>query len=261
MRGTKNPDLAAIRALRRTWWSPTRRRTASSTYAGSRSPASGSWVTDIETVPAGGRHVRAALRRRARLGPPGLAGRGPRAAGAAPLPPVTRQGRDRDLARPVDGGRLGERSPVTWCAGSAGRTSTPSAADRYPHVELADLDGAGADVVLLPDEPYVFTAEDGPEAFARTPTELVSGRLLTWYGPSLVERLASPDPEPLVVDREEVVVRRASTMIRALLVWTCSASARTWRCRRWRSWPAYFQVLPPSVDSRIRTLLARTRCR
>ena len=57
--------------------------------------------------------------------------------------------------------------------------------DRYPTVPLADLDAAGADVVLLPDEPYVFTAEDGPEAFEHTPTELVSGRLLTWYGPSL----------------------------------------------------------------------------
>ena len=43
-----------------------------------------------------------------------------------------------------------------------------------------------ADVVLLPDEPYVFTADDGPEAL-RTPTRLVSGRLLTWYGPAMVE--------------------------------------------------------------------------
>ena len=43
------------------------------------------------------------------------------------------------------------------------------------------------DLVLLPDEPYVFTAEDGPEAFPRTETRLVSGRLLTWYGPSLLE--------------------------------------------------------------------------
>lgn len=58
--------------------------------------------------------------------------------------------------------------------------------DRYPAVELDELDGAGADVVLLPDEPYVFTPQDGPEAFRRTPTQLVSGRLLTWYGPSMV---------------------------------------------------------------------------
>jgi ABC-type Fe3+-hydroxamate transport system substrate-binding protein len=58
--------------------------------------------------------------------------------------------------------------------------------DRYPHVELVDVEAA-ADLVLLPDEPYVFTADDGPEAFSRTPTELVSGRLLTWYDPPLVE--------------------------------------------------------------------------
>ncbi|PUA79683.1 helical backbone metal receptor [Nocardioides currus] len=60
-------------------------------------------------------------------------------------------------------------------------------ADRYPSLGLADIDGAGADLVLLPDEPYVFTATDGPEAFTRTPTQLMSGRLITWYGPSLVE--------------------------------------------------------------------------
>jgi hypothetical protein len=57
---------------------------------------------------------------------------------------------------------------------------------RYPTVTPADIDGAGADVVLLPDEPYVFTADDGPEALT-TPTQLVSGRLLTWYGPAMVE--------------------------------------------------------------------------
>ncbi|MFI5430269.1 helical backbone metal receptor [Aeromicrobium sp. UC242_57] len=55
--------------------------------------------------------------------------------------------------------------------------------DRYPHVEVDDID---ADLVLLPDEPYVFTADDGPEAFPHIPTVLVSGRVLTWYGPSLV---------------------------------------------------------------------------
>lgn len=70
----------------------------------------------------------------------------------------------------------------------AGAVVTPDdAGDRYPAVALDALDGLGADVVLLPDEPYVFTASDGPEAFSRTPTRLANGRLLTWYGPSLVE--------------------------------------------------------------------------
>ena len=59
--------------------------------------------------------------------------------------------------------------------------------DRYPTVALDLLDRTEVDTVLLPDEPYVFTADDGPEAFRRTTTTLVSGRLLTWYGPSLVE--------------------------------------------------------------------------
>jgi ABC-type Fe3+-hydroxamate transport system substrate-binding protein len=57
--------------------------------------------------------------------------------------------------------------------------------ERYPKIDLAEL--PSSELVVLPDEPYQFTAEDGPEAFTdRTPV-LVSGRLLTWYGPSLVE--------------------------------------------------------------------------
>lgn len=58
--------------------------------------------------------------------------------------------------------------------------------ERYPHMDLAQIDRADVDFVLLPDEPYVFTADDGPEAFARARPVLCSGRLLTWYGPSLV---------------------------------------------------------------------------
>lgn len=60
-------------------------------------------------------------------------------------------------------------------------------AQRYPRVELTEIDRADVDAVLLPDEPYEFTEQDGPEAFTTAPTRLVSGRLLTWYGPSLIE--------------------------------------------------------------------------
>ncbi|WP_093801666.1 helical backbone metal receptor [Streptomyces sp. Wb2n-11] len=59
--------------------------------------------------------------------------------------------------------------------------------ERYPRVPLGELRAAGADVVVLPDEPYRFTADDGPEAFPGLPAALVSGRHLTWYGPSLAE--------------------------------------------------------------------------
>lgn len=56
--------------------------------------------------------------------------------------------------------------------------------ERYPKIDPAAL--PEHDLVVLPDEPYTFTADDGPEAFA-APSALVSGRLLTWYGPSLVD--------------------------------------------------------------------------
>ncbi|MER6026791.1 helical backbone metal receptor [Streptomyces sp. NPDC001851] len=59
--------------------------------------------------------------------------------------------------------------------------------ERYPRVPLEELRAAAPDLVVLPDEPYRFTADDGPEAFPGLPCALVSGRHLTWYGPSLAE--------------------------------------------------------------------------
>ena len=57
--------------------------------------------------------------------------------------------------------------------------------DRYPKVDLPDVAGVGAELVLLPDEPYPFSPDDGPEAFPDIASALVSGRDLTWYGPSM----------------------------------------------------------------------------
>ncbi len=56
--------------------------------------------------------------------------------------------------------------------------------ERYPKVDLADL--PPYDLVVLPDEPYAFSPGDGPECFD-VPSRCVSGRHLTWYGPSLAE--------------------------------------------------------------------------
>jgi hypothetical protein len=56
---------------------------------------------------------------------------------------------------------------------------------RYPHVEVEKIRAAAPEAVLLPDEPYPFTAADGPEEFPAQRVVLVSGRLLTWHGPSL----------------------------------------------------------------------------
>jgi ABC-type Fe3+-hydroxamate transport system substrate-binding protein len=63
--------------------------------------------------------------------------------------------------------------------------------DRYPRPPLDELNAKGADLVILPDEPYKFTADDGPESFPGLPYALVNGRHLTWCGPSLVEAHAT----------------------------------------------------------------------
>jgi hypothetical protein len=72
--------------------------------------------------------------------------------------------------------------------------------ERYPRIGIDQIRGAGADVVVLPDEPYRFSASDGPEAFPGDSTALVSGRHLTWYGPSLTEA-------PAVLGRQLLAAR------------------------------------------------------
>lgn len=56
--------------------------------------------------------------------------------------------------------------------------------ERYPRIDLDTL--PSYELVVLPDEPYAFSPTDGPESFD-WPAKNVSGRHLTWYGPSLVE--------------------------------------------------------------------------
>jgi len=68
------------------------------------------------------------------------------------------------------------------------------AEERYPRPDVEELRAhlsADADLLVLPDEPYLFTEEDGPDHFPDARYVLVSGRHLTWYGPSLVEAHAA----------------------------------------------------------------------
>jgi len=58
---------------------------------------------------------------------------------------------------------------------------------RYPRPSLDEIRARRPDLMVLPDEPYAFTATDGPEAFPGVRCALVSGRMLTWYGPSLAQ--------------------------------------------------------------------------
>ena len=80
---------------------------------------------------------------------------------------------------------VGGRTFTGDLVGRLGLTHVFDGADRYPKVDLPDVVGIGAELVLLPDEPYPFAPDDGPEAFPGIPSALVSGRDLTWYGPSM----------------------------------------------------------------------------
>lgn len=61
---------------------------------------------------------------------------------------------------------------------------------RYPSVDLAEI--ADVDVVLLPDEPYAFSDADR-DAFLGWPARvrLIDGTALTWWGPRTPSALAS----------------------------------------------------------------------
>ncbi|MER7071750.1 helical backbone metal receptor [Terrabacter sp. NPDC000476] len=184
VRGTKNPDRAAVAALRPDLVVANKEENRELDVQRLRADGIRVWVTDIETVPGALDSLDRLFTDVLDVGTPDWLSAA-RDEWAGPLPEPTAEvavaiwrdpwmvvGRDTftgDVVR-----RLG------W------RNAFADVADRYPRVELDDLDREGVDVVLLPDEPYVFTADDGPEAFTRTRTALVSGRLLTWYGPSLV---------------------------------------------------------------------------
>jgi ABC-type Fe3+-hydroxamate transport system substrate-binding protein len=63
------------------------------------------------------------------------------------------------------------------------------AGERYPKVAIEEMRELRPELVVLPDEPYTFGPDDGPEVFEGwgVPVACVSGRHLTWYGPSLAE--------------------------------------------------------------------------
>jgi ABC-type Fe3+-hydroxamate transport system substrate-binding protein len=58
---------------------------------------------------------------------------------------------------------------------------------RYPRPPITAILQMRPDLAVLPDEPYRFSETDGPQHFPGIPYALVSGRHLTWYGPSLAE--------------------------------------------------------------------------
>jgi ABC-type Fe3+-hydroxamate transport system substrate-binding protein len=189
VRGTKNPDLAAVRALEPDVVVANKEENRELDVRRLRESGVRVWVTDIESVPQAVASLERLLSEALRWEVPDWLGRA-RELWCGPVPPATRSvavavWRDPWMV-------VGSRTFTGDLLGRLGLANVyADHAERYPRVEVGDLDRAGADLVLLPDEPYLFTPDDGPEAFSRTPTTLVSGRLLTWYGPSLVDAHAS----------------------------------------------------------------------
>jgi len=60
----------------------------------------------------------------------------------------------------------------------------------WESLKINDALSGNPDFVLLPDEPYPFTATDGPEALGGVGSLNVRGRSLFWYGPAMVEARA-----------------------------------------------------------------------
>jgi ABC-type Fe3+-hydroxamate transport system substrate-binding protein len=183
VRGTKNPDRAAIIDLGPDLVVANREENRRHDVERLRAAGVPVWVTEIETVDAALRSLRRLFTEVLSVGEPGwllsAAGQWSWPAALPPLRTIVPVWRDPWMvvgARTFTGDVLRRLGLEHAFAG---------AADRYPRVELADLTGAGAELVILPDEPYRFTATDGPEAFGGVCVALVSGRSLTWYGPSL----------------------------------------------------------------------------
>ncbi|MBD3782287.1 MAG: cobalamin-binding protein [Micrococcales bacterium] len=192
VRGTKNPDLAAVAALGPDLVVANKEENRELDVRRMRERGLAVWVTDIETVPGSLASMRRLLAEALGVGEPRWLRDAVQAwAGPVPTPSVRAVvpiWRDpwMVVGRPTFTADLLARLGVEVVGG--GPTG------RYPHAEVAALDDpALADVALLPDEPYEFTVADGPESFAHIPTRLVSGRLLTWYGPALVEARISLD--------------------------------------------------------------------
>ena len=185
VRGTKNPDLAAIRALRPDLVLANQEENRRLDVERLRAAGVPVWVTDVRTLDQALDSLRrmftealgwpvpdwlAAAQQAWQQPHPGW----PRHAAAIPV------WRDPWMVIGSD----------TFAGDLAARLGLDNVyrdhAARYPKVDLADLTAGGPGLIVLPDEPYPFGPDDGPEAFPGQRVALVNGRSLTWYGPSLV---------------------------------------------------------------------------
>ena len=198
--GTKNPDVARVVALRPDLVVANEEENRAADLEALRSAGLAVWVTAPRTVPA----ALDALDRMLRacgLGDPAWLAEAQRV-WAGPVPAARRTAVVPIWRRPwMALGRDTFAGDVLARLGV--RHLHAGHAERYPRFSPAEVRDT-VDLVVLPDEPYAF-AERDLDAFAGWPVEVafVSGRHLTWYGPSLVEarsllagQLAAARPAP-----------------------------------------------------------------
>ncbi len=182
VRGTKNPNLTAIAELRPDLVVANQEENRKLDVDRLRARGIAVWVTRIETVD----EALGSLRRLF-------------AGGLNVAPPAWLEEAEQVWAQPAlgEGRRVAVpiwRKPWFWVGtgtyiddvlsriGLANVVTAP----RYPKIGLADTLALNPELVLLPDEPYAFSADDGPAAMAGIATALVPGRALSWYGPAMV---------------------------------------------------------------------------
>jgi ABC-type Fe3+-hydroxamate transport system substrate-binding protein len=185
VRGTKNPDVEAVLDLAPDLVLANAEENRAADLDRLRAAGVAVWTTAPQTLDEALRSLRRMLGA-CGLGPPGWLAEaaaawrepqpGPRRRAVVPIwrRPWMALGRDTFAGDVL--ARLGVDNAL------AGST------DRYPRFEPSET--LDVDLVVLPDEPYAFSPDDGPEAFPGVPAACVSGRHLTWYGPSLVEARA-----------------------------------------------------------------------
>ncbi|GLY19782.1 hypothetical protein Kisp01_67960 [Kineosporia sp. NBRC 101677] len=186
VRGTKNPDLQRIVDLRPDVVLANEEENRPADLQAMREAGLSVWVTRIRTVPEAFTSLREMLAVACGLGVPGWLSDAERQWRL----PATGQAR-RSAIIPIWRRPWMVVGRDTFTGDVLARLGVDNVyadhPERYPKVGLNELRSCGADLVVLPDEPYAFTAEDGPPDFAPLACALVSGRHLTWYGPSLRE--------------------------------------------------------------------------
>jgi ABC-type Fe3+-hydroxamate transport system substrate-binding protein len=183
VRGTKNPDVERIVALKPDVVLANVEENRAPDIQALRATGLAVWITDVRTLEGAFASLARLLDACGLAQPPWLSAADAAWADAEPLRPrrgavvpIWRRpwmavGSDTFTGAVLD--RLGVDNVLA------------ESPERYPRITPGAL--PPVDLVVLPDEPYRFSADDGPEAFPGVPAALVSGRHLTWYGPSLVE--------------------------------------------------------------------------